>query len=516
MQITTTFRHMEQSEALKSYAAEKLERVKKYIDEPVTAQVFFTVEKIRHAAEVTLTAKGIIIKAAEETNDMYAALDAVVDKIERQLRRYKERLKDHKPTADTRAIEVQKSIVTAESIEQQAAPVIIPSKTISIKPMSVEEAVMQMDLLHKDFLVFTDAATEVINVVYRRKDGNYGLIEPAHDPCRRRASRLRAEDNQPLNAISLSIEDLLSDKEYGLELILFAGREGINHRIHSSRIQKPGLALTGYTEHLHPSRVQVLGNTEISYLRQVAEPLAIANIEKLCQFPICCFIVTKGLDPPDFLKAAADRAGIPLLVTPHQSSTFISLITKFLEERLLPTTHIHGVLVDVLGVGVLLLGKSGIGKSECALDLVIRGHRLVADDVVYVKKKVPAALVGRAAEAIQYHIEIRGLGIINIKNLFGVSSIREKKIIDMVIELVEWDPNHEYDRLGLDDEVYSILDVEVPHVRIPVRPGRNLTSIIEVAARNHLLKGMGYHSARELHEKLMARMEVRPLGDEVE
>jgi HPr kinase/phosphorylase len=172
--------------------------------------------------------------------------------------------------------------------------------------------------------------------------------------------------------------------------------------------------------------------------------------------------------------------------------------------------------VDVLGVGVLLLGKSGIGKSECALDLVIRGHRLVADDVVFVKKKMPAALVGQAAEAIQYHIEIRGLGVLNIKNLFGVSSIREKKIIDMVIELVDWDPEHEYDRLGLDDEFYTILDIEIPYIKIPVRPGRNLTSIIEVAARNHLLKGMGYHSAKEFQEKLMTRMEVRPRGNEVE
>lgn len=165
---------------------------------------------------------------------------------------------------------------------------------------------------------------------------------------------------------------------------------------------------------------------------------------------------------------------------------------------------------------MLILGKSGIGKSECALDLVIRGHRLVADDVVYVKKKMPAALVGQAAEAIQHHMEIRGLGVINVKNLFGVSSIREKKIIDMVIELIDWDPVQEYDRLGLDDEVYAILDVDLPHIKIPVRPGRNLTSIIEVAARNHLLKGMGYHSAREFHEKLLARMEVRPLGNEVE
>ena len=226
--------------------------------------------------------------------------------------------------------------------------------------------------------------------------------------------------------------------------------------------------------------------------------------------------MTKGLEPPEDLVEAAEQAGIPLLVSPHQSSTFISLITKFLEESLLPTTHLHGVLVDVLGVGVLLLGKSGIGKSECALDLILRGNRLVADDIVFIKKKMPASLVGMAGETLQYHMEIRGLGIINIKNLFGVSSIREKKIIDLVIELVEWDATHEYDRLGIDDAVYTILDVDLPHLKIPVRPGRNLTSIIEVAARNYLLKGMGYHSAREFHEQLMNRLEVRHLGDEVE
>ena len=319
-----------------------------------------------------------------------------------------------------------------------------------------------------------------------------------------------------MNTISLSIEDILRDEQYGLNLELIAGRGGLSHRIYSSRIQKPGLALTGYTEHLHADRVQVLGNTEISYLRQQPESEASDFVNKLCSFPISCFIITKGLDPPRFLKEETEKAGIPLLVTPLQSSTFISLITKFLEESLLPTTHIHGVLVDVLGVGVLLLGKSGIGKSECALDLVIRGHRLVSDDVVFVKKKMPAALVGQAGDSLQYHMEIRGLGIINIKDLYGVSSIREKKIIDMVIELEEWDPSQEYDRLGVDDKVYNILGVDLPHIKIPVRPGRNLTSIIEVAARNFLLKGMGYHSAKEFQEKLLARMEVRPLGDEVE
>ncbi|HJV65068.1 MAG TPA: ribosome-associated translation inhibitor RaiA [Geomonas sp.] len=177
MQITTTFRHMEPSDALKGYAEEKLERVKKYIDEPIVVQVFLTVEKIRHTAEVTITAKGITIKAAEESNDMYASLDAVSDKIDKQLRRFKERIKAHKPT-EGRARNVQKAIVEASSIEEAKEPVIIKTKSFSMKPMSVEEAVMQMELLHKDFLVYTESSTENINVVYRRKDGNYGLIAP--------------------------------------------------------------------------------------------------------------------------------------------------------------------------------------------------------------------------------------------------------------------------------------------------------------------------------------------------
>ena len=319
-----------------------------------------------------------------------------------------------------------------------------------------------------------------------------------------------------MNTPILTVNNLLTETEYGLNLTLVAGSRGLANRLTSPRIQKPGLALTGYTTHLHPGRLQVLGNTEISFLKQIPEEQARDCIRKLCSFPIIGFTVTKGLEPPEELVVAAEQAGIPLLVSPHQSSTFISLITKFLEESLLPTTHLHGVLVDVLGVGVFLLGKSGIGKSECALDLILRGNRLVADDIVFIKKKMPASLVGMAGESLQYHMEIRGLGIINIKNLFGVSSIREKKIIDLVIELVEWDASHEYDRLGIDDAVYTILDVDLPHLKIPVRPGRNLTSIIEVAARNYLLKGMGYHSAREFHEQLMNRLEVRHLGDEVE
>ncbi|CAH2030700.1 ribosome hibernation-promoting factor, HPF/YfiA family [Trichlorobacter ammonificans] len=178
MQVITTFRHMEQSEALKAYAEEKLERVTKYIDEPITAQVYFTVEKIRHIVEIVINARGITTKASEATSDMYAAVDMVLDKIERQLKRYKEKLKDHKPGANGNGRTVSKKILQAESLEAQPEPVVITTKTETAKPMAVEEAVMQMDLLHKDFLVFSDARSGEINVLYRRKDGNFGLIEP--------------------------------------------------------------------------------------------------------------------------------------------------------------------------------------------------------------------------------------------------------------------------------------------------------------------------------------------------
>ncbi|MEI6305926.1 MAG: HPr(Ser) kinase/phosphatase [Deltaproteobacteria bacterium] len=319
-----------------------------------------------------------------------------------------------------------------------------------------------------------------------------------------------------MDGISLSIKEILNDTEYGLGLTLLTGEQGLGNRVFSSRIQKPGLALAGYTEQLHPERLQVLGNTEISYLAHIGDSFAGKSVNKLCSFPVSCFIITKQLEPPSFFLDAAGKSGIPVLRTHHQSSTFISLITKFLEERLLPITHMHGVLVDVLGVGIMLTGKSGIGKSECALDLVIRGHRLVADDMIFIKKKMPSALVEQDEESIQHLMEIRGLGIINIKDLYGVSSIRDKKIIDMMLELMEWDPGQEYDRLGVDDHHTTILGVDIPHIMIPVRPGRNMGSIIEVAARNFLLKGMGYHSARDFQERLLSRTEVRPLGDEVE
>jgi len=304
----------------------------------------------------------------------------------------------------------------------------------------------------------------------------------------------------------LTIQELLNEKEAGLDLELLAGESGLGRCVQIPRIQKPGLALAGYVTNLHPDRIQVLGSTELSYLDHLSEDVAKENLTKLCDLSPCCFIITKNQSPQELLIRVAESRHIPLLRTHHQSSTFISLITKYLEERLLPSTTVHGVLVDILGVGVLLIGKSGIGKSECALDLVLKGHRLVADDIVKVRLKLPAVLFGEGMDLLHYHMEIRGLGILNIKHLFGVAAIRERKKIDLVIELVEWEDDIEYDRLGLEELTYPLLNVDLPLLKIPVRPGRNITAIVEVAARNQLLKEMGYHSALEFQDRLEKRM----------
>jgi HPr kinase/phosphorylase len=304
----------------------------------------------------------------------------------------------------------------------------------------------------------------------------------------------------------LSVRELLEEKDTGLELEVLSGADGLSKTIESHRIQKPGLGLAGHLSFLHPTRLQILGSTELSFIEQLPEDIAAANIEQLCKLGFSCFVITKGLEPPPVFIEKSSQYAIPVLRTQMKSSAFISMISNFLEERLLPATTVHGVLVDVFGVGVLLIGKSGIGKSECALDLVLRGHRLVADDVVKVRTKLPAVLFGEGSDLLHYHMEIRGLGIINIKHLFGVSAIRERKKIDLTIELLEWEDGANYDRLGLDEQHYELLDIKIPLLKIPVCPGRNISSILEVAARNQLLKEMGYNSAREFQDRLETRM----------
>ncbi len=302
--------------------------------------------------------------------------------------------------------------------------------------------------------------------------------------------------------ISIQVADFLHDNEYNLNLELVSGKKGLIKKITIPRIQKPGLALTGDTSNLHSGRVQVLGKSEITYLQTLPPKKLRQIVEKICAVDIACMVVARGNPAPKVLLEVAEEKNIPVFSTNLLTSTFINRVTRFLEDKLTASTTMHGVFVDVFAVGVLIIGKSGIGKSECALDLVLRGHRLVADDVVEVRKKPPSTLSGMGMGVIKHHMEIRGLGILNIKDLFGVAATRDQKMIEIVVELVEWDPNQEYDRLGIDEQKYSILDVKVPYLKLPVRPGRNLTTLIEVAARNHLLKLKGHFSAHEFQERL--------------
>jgi HPr kinase/phosphorylase len=299
----------------------------------------------------------------------------------------------------------------------------------------------------------------------------------------------------------VAVRELLGRAGERLRLRLVAGREGLGNTIQLSRIQRPGLALTGFTDYLRYGRVQIIGSSEMSYLSRLSGRRRQLVLRRLVGCHITCFVVTKGLTPPPELVSEAEARSIPVLLTSMESTTFIRLLSAFLEERLAMRAHLHSVLLDVFGLGVLIVGESGIGKSECALDLIDRGHRLVADDIVEIKR-MSETLLGASPDLTRYHMELRGLGVINIKDLYGVSSIRTSTRVELVVSLERWETGKEYDRLGLRDEKYEILGVEVPLVRMPVAPGRNIALLVEVAARNQLLKSRGYDAARRFSEQV--------------
>ncbi|PIR17945.1 MAG: HPr(Ser) kinase/phosphatase [Deltaproteobacteria bacterium CG11_big_fil_rev_8_21_14_0_20_49_13] len=302
--------------------------------------------------------------------------------------------------------------------------------------------------------------------------------------------------------LAIPVIKIFRDTEEGLRLTLIKGKAGLSKKVLIPFIQKPGLALAGDMSNLYHGRIQVLGKQEIKFFASLPKDKRKEIAKAIAKVDVTCFMVTCDNEIPKDLIDACEAGKIPLFKTPLLTSTFINRITRYLEDSLMASTTIHGVLMDVFGVGVLIVGKSGIGKSELALDLLLRGHRLVADDIVNIKKKPPSTLYGSGSEIIRYHMEIRGLGIINIRDLFGISAVRDRKAIELVMELHDWDPNAEYDRLGVDDKRYTLLDVRLPFIQIPVRPGRNLAAIVEVASRNHLLKQGGHHSAREFQDKL--------------
>jgi HPr kinase/phosphorylase len=315
---------------------------------------------------------------------------------------------------------------------------------------------------------------------------------------------------------SFPVRSLLSSETVlGLELL--AGGTGLDRRITVPRVQKPGLALAGYLQQVHPERAQILGSTELGYLQSLPPERARKGLEGFLASGPACVVVTKALDVPMDLLDLGNEAGVPILRSRLPSSAVIDGLERFMEYALAPSVSLHGVLVDVLGVGVLLSGRSGVGKSEAALELVMRGFRLVADDLVEVRRIAGEVLIGRASEMIKHHMEVRGLGIINIKDMFGVAAVRDEKKNELVLELQPWSENDVVERLGIDEVNNEILGVRVPMLRIPVSPGRNVSSLIEVAARNRLLQVRGHHSAREFQERLdkalEAARESRQRGD---
>lgn len=300
----------------------------------------------------------------------------------------------------------------------------------------------------------------------------------------------------------LTVRRLFEERSDYLRIKLLSGKSGLNNKILKARLQRPGLALSGYMDKLDPGRIQVLGSTELDYLATLDEKECKEILTAITSFPLCCILITKGLDPPSLLKELAEERGIPIVSSDLQSSILIRRLINFLEETLAEETSVHGALLDLFGLGVLILGKSGIGKSECALELVDRGHQLVADDIVKINLLPPNNLIGSGYNLTRYHLEIRGLGIIDIKHLFGVASVREKKKVELAIMLEEWKKHEEYNRTGLDKNTIEFLGVQIPMIRMPVAPGRNMGVIFEVAVRDFLLKKEGIDSAKELDQRL--------------
>jgi HPr kinase/phosphorylase len=319
----------------------------------------------------------------------------------------------------------------------------------------------------------------------------------------------------------VTVRELLASRPeaFGLPLELLAGGDGIGRVITSPHIQKTGLALAGFHEYLKPGRVLIFGESEIRYLESLDAAGRTRSLRLALTLDFPCVLITGGFTPPGELVAEAERARLPVMKTPISTPTAIAKLSSMLEDSLAERTMIHAVLMDVLGLGVLIAGESGIGKSECALDLIHRGHRLVADDTVEVRRRQETILIGTCPELTRHHMELRGLGLINVKDLFGIASTRSSKRVEFVVQLERWVPTREYERLGLDEDYYEILGLRVPLIRMPVAPGRNIAILIEVAARNQLLRARGHHAARALAERLERTLRagaVAPSGDEDE
>ncbi|RKY61213.1 MAG: HPr(Ser) kinase/phosphatase [Candidatus Neomarinimicrobiota bacterium] len=304
----------------------------------------------------------------------------------------------------------------------------------------------------------------------------------------------------------LSVGKLYKDNQRVFKLKRYNNTVGFDRIIGSSKLNRPGLELTGFWKYFDKTRIQIIGRKESIYLKTLSENDRRAILTKLYSSDIPAIIFAHGAKPPEFSLEIARKNNLAVLSTTMLTSNLVGRMMDYLDWNLAPSTIVHGTLVDVYGVGLLLTGRSGIGKSEVALDLVERGHRLVADDIVKIIRRADNVIIGTSNEILEHHMEVRGLGIVDVRNLFGIQAIRQQKRVEVQVELVEWDDHSSYERIGAVDKHVKILEVNTPIVKLPIYPGKNITVIAEVIAMNHLLKYMGENSARNFEKKLAAKI----------
>jgi HPr kinase/phosphorylase len=313
---------------------------------------------------------------------------------------------------------------------------------------------------------------------------------------------MKFEKAKEIKKKSITVGYLFDANKERLKLIPLTGDSGLMKEIVDKNIHRPGLALAGYVQLFTFNRVQIFGNTEMRYLQQLSDEDRKTSLMKIFDFDLPCIIVTND-NPVDevFLNLAIEH-NVAVFQTHHETTKLVYFLSDFLDDQFSPQSVVHGSFVDIYGIGVLLVGRSGIGKSEIALDLLERGHRLVADDVVNITRKGEGILMGAGTDLVKHFMEIRGLGLIDVRSMFGIRAIRYQKRVEIVVELMEWRPDEEYTRTGLDDENITVLDVNIPRVKLPIFPGKNVTVICEVIALNYLLKHYGYDAAREFSKRL--------------
>ena len=309
------------------------------------------------------------------------------------------------------------------------------------------------------------------------------------------------------NKIKITIEELLKEQGEGMRLRLLAGEAGMSRFLDRARVQKPSFALAGFLQGMNPHLLQVIGKTGLDYLDTQPPEKQKQYVDAMFDLELACLVITLGNKPPDFFLEAAERTNTPLLVSEMETSDFITDMILFLTHQLSPRKYQHGVYMDVYGLGVLITGASGIGKSEIALELITRGHRLIADDMVELVREGPNVLVGRSPKSLRYHMEIRGLGVLNVRDLFGAASLTDTKRVGLVVEAVHWDKMSGEDRLLMNERETELHGVRLSKVLVPIRPGRSLAVLVEVAARNHLLIMRGVDSSKAFMEALEDRIQ---------